>query len=154
MQDVNNDHYIDIILAGNDFTMNPYLGRMDAGNGMVLLNDRNGSFIPQLPAVAGFYVAGNAKSLAGILINNNLFTIATQNSGPVKVFKQNTNVNLIKINSDDKFLTMEFADGKKQKQEFYFGNSFQSQSSRFARMYDDAKKIMITNSTAKVKVIK
>jgi enediyne biosynthesis protein E4 len=145
LQDVNNDNNIDIILAGNDFAMHPFLGRQDAGNGLVLINDGKGNFNPQQPAISGFYVGGNVKSLAAIIVKNDIVNIVTQNNGPVKAFKLNRVNKLKKINSNDVFALTEFSDGKKQKQEFYFGNSFQSQSSRYLTLYENAKKIQITN---------
>ncbi len=154
LQDVNNDHYVDIILTGNDFTMNPYLGKMDAGNGLVLLNDGKGKFIPQTPQASGFYVSGNAKSLATIIVNNNVVNIATQNNGPVKFFKDNSLIKYSLVGYNDMYATIEFADGTKQKQEFYTGNSFQSQSSKYLRIYDDAKKIQLINTKTEVKILK
>lgn len=154
LQDVNNDHYIDIIIAGNDFTMHPFLGKMDAGNGLVLLNDRNGNFVPQTPQASGFYVSGNAKSLASIVVKNNVVNIATQNNGPVKFLRNNSSSKYVMVKKDEMYAVTEFDDGKKQKQEFYWGNSFQSQSSRFIKLYDDAKSIHVTNTKAEVKKLK
>ena len=151
LQDVNNDNNIDVILTGNDFTMHPFLGRLDAGNGLVLLNDGKGNFSVQQPAISGFYVGGNAKSLAIIVIKNELVSIASQNNGPVKAFKLNSDNNIKMIGKNDVFALIEFEDGKKQKQEFYFGSSFQSQSSRYLKLNKRAKKIQITNTKGEVK---
>ena len=154
LQDVNNDHYMDIIITGNDFTMHPFLGKMDAGNGLVLLNDGKGNFIPQSPLTSGFYVSGNAKSLATIIVNNMAVNIATQNNGPVKFFRNNSSSKYVMVKNDEMYAVTEFIDGRKQKQEFYRGNSFQSQSSRSVHVYDDAKNIQITNIKAEVKKLK
>jgi enediyne biosynthesis protein E4 len=154
LQDVNNDNNIDIILTGNDFAMHPFLGRQDAGNGLVLINDGKKNFNAQQPAISGFYVGGNAKSLATIIVKNEIVNIATQNNGPVKAYKLNTVNKIQAINSTDVFALTEFTDGKKQKQEFYFGNSFQSQGSRYLALYENAKKIQITNAKGEVKTLK
>ena len=151
LQDVNNDNNIDIIIAGNDFTMHPFLGKLDAGNGLVLLNNGNGNFNPEINFVSGFYVSGNTKALATIIVKNEIVNIATQNNGPVKAFKLNKVNKLATINSKDIFAMTEFGGGRKQKQEFYFGNSFQSQSSRFCKLYENAIKIEITNTKGEVK---
>jgi enediyne biosynthesis protein E4 len=150
LQDVNNDNYVDIVLAGNDFTMHPFLGRLDAGNGLVLLNDGKGNFNPLQFTTSGFYVGGNAKALSSIIVKNEIVNIATQNNGPVKAFKLNGLYNIKPVGTNDVFAITDFLDGKKQKQEFYFGNSFQSQSSRYLTFYNNAKKIQITNTKAEI----
>lgn len=154
LQDVNNDNNIDIILTGNDFAMHPFLGRQDAGNGLVLINDGKKNFNVQQLAISGFYVGGNAKSLSTIIVKNEIVNIATQNNGPVKAFKLNSHNKIRAISNNDVFALIEFADSKKQKQEFYFGNSFQSQSSRYLTMYENAQKIQITNAKDEVKNLK
>jgi enediyne biosynthesis protein E4 len=151
LQDVNNDNNIDIIITGNDFTMHPFLGRQDASNGLVLINDGNKNFKVEQPQFSGFYVGGNTKSLSTIIVKNEIVNIATQNNGAIKAFKLNTSNNFKLLNNNDVFAMIEFANGKKQKQEFYFGNSFQSQSSRYLKLYDNVKKIEITTTKGEVK---
>jgi enediyne biosynthesis protein E4 len=153
LQDINNDNYIDIILVGNDFMMHPFLGRSDAGNGLVLLNDGSGNFLPQTPSKSGFYVSGNAKSLASLIVKNKMVQLATQNNAPVEAFTSNINYQLKKINDTDKFAMITLHNGKIQKQEFYNGNGFQSQQSKFIAWQKNIKSIQITNHKNEKKLL-
>ncbi|MBO0934925.1 VCBS repeat-containing protein [Fibrella sp. HMF5335] len=62
--DLNHDGLPDLVLAGNDFGMEVFQGRADAGYGLVLLNAGRGRFRAQTPQQSGFMVPGDARSIA------------------------------------------------------------------------------------------
>lgn len=84
-QDLNDDHYPDLILAGNQTHARVRTGNMDALFGTVLINDtKNGfEYMPQYRS--GLQLKGDVKDMA--LINRHL--IVTVNNGPVKLYKLN-----------------------------------------------------------------
>jgi enediyne biosynthesis protein E4 len=154
LHDVNDDNFIDIIMLGNDFSMHPFLGRLDASNGFVLINNNNKGFSVLSLDSSGFYVGGNAKALASIIVRDKIVNIATQNNGFLKSFTLENENNIRKINNDDLFMQIEFSNGMKQKQEFYFGNSYLSQSSRFVILPNNAKNLQIKKTSGKLERLK
>ncbi|MBO0932148.1 VCBS repeat-containing protein [Fibrella aquatilis] len=61
--DLNRDGLPDLILAGNDFGMEVFQGRADAGYGLVLLNAGRGRFRAVAPQQSGFMVPGDARGM-------------------------------------------------------------------------------------------
>jgi enediyne biosynthesis protein E4 len=93
--DVNQDGLSDIVLNGNEYGMEMLQGRADAFNGLVLINNKK-SF-RQIPyQQSGFYVPGNGKGLAKILIKGKLHILAAQNKGKLLVFLPNKKANSFK----------------------------------------------------------
>ena len=58
-EDINEDGYLDLILAGNNFNFKPQFSRLDASQGLVLFGDEKGDFINQTQS--GFKVRGEVK---------------------------------------------------------------------------------------------
>ena len=89
--DYNNDGNEDILLVGNDFGNEVFIGRYDAFNGLLLENDGKGDFktIPTLES--GFLVPGDSKSIATVKSNkkNYPYYVVTQNRDSVRVFQKN-----------------------------------------------------------------
>ena len=80
--DINNDGYLDLIMGGNEFGFQPQLGRLDANEGTVLLNDGKGSFVMLSNEQSGIRLQGQVRDIvlikqkngAGILfLRNNEF---------------------------------------------------------------------------------
>ncbi len=67
--DLNHDGLPDLVLAGNDFGMEVFQGRADAGYGLVLLNAGPGRFRAQTPQQSGFMVPGDARGMAVVPIS-------------------------------------------------------------------------------------
>ena len=70
-----------------------------------------------------------------------MLTIASQNNDALKVFeKQNSTTNkIIRVGADEVKAKITFSDGTSRLQEFYWGNTFQSQSSRVIVFPKNAK---------------
>jgi hypothetical protein len=134
--DINRDGNLDIISIGNSYSTETLTGLMDAGIGNYLLGDGKGNFKAVTTVESGFFVDGDGKSLAILnLKNREKIFLATQNRGDLKVFKENQNGNpsdeIIKLKSSDDYAIVELNNGKKRKQEFYWGNGYLSSSGRF-----------------------
>ena len=88
--DYDQDEFQDVLIVGNDFGNEIFIGRMDAFNGGLLKNDRNGNFefIPALES--GFVVPGDAKCIINVKANNdsNPYYIVSQNNEAIKVFQK------------------------------------------------------------------
>jgi hypothetical protein len=60
--DVDGDGIQDLLMAGNMYDMQPEIGRLDAGRGLILKGDGNGSFVA-LPLSTGFYTPGQVREI-------------------------------------------------------------------------------------------
>ncbi|GAB3760851.1 CRTAC1 family protein [Spirosoma pomorum] len=146
-EDVDRDGKLDVMLVGNDFGGEVQSGRYDALNGLYLKGDGKGGFTAQSLSSSGFYVPGNAKGLAQLAdAKGRELLIATQNRGPLCVFRNSAPVPSVRLRTSDVSALLTFPDGKKQKVEFAYGNSFLSQSSRVLFIDPQIKSVEITDT--------
>lgn len=61
--DINQDGFKDLIMAGNDFNQQVETGRIDAGNGLVLLGDGKGHFKTMPARHSGFWANLDVRSM-------------------------------------------------------------------------------------------
>ncbi|QJW90461.1 VCBS repeat-containing protein [Spirosoma taeanense] len=145
--DVDRDGNLDVMLVGNDYGGEVLMGRYDALNGLWLRGDGKGGFTAQTTAASGFYVPGNAKGLAQLTdASGRELLVATQNRGRLCVFRNNQPAPSVRLRSTDVSALLTFKDGKTQKVEFSYGNSFLSQSARTLLVSPQVKGIEITDS--------
>ncbi|MDF4222918.1 VCBS repeat-containing protein [Maribacter sp. M208] len=89
--DFNNDDHQDLLLVGNNFGNEVFIGRNDAFNGLLLQNDQNGKFKTIDTAESGFLVPGDSKSITKV--NSNIkekpYYVVTQNRDSLRVFQKN-----------------------------------------------------------------
>ena len=153
--DFNGDGNLDVALLGNDYGNEVSAGRYDAMDGLVLLGDGAGNFTPQTILQSGFYVPGDAKALVALRNGKgNLLLAASQNNGPVKIFANNKREQLLPLKADDKLVYITLNNGKKRKQELYWGSSFLSQSARFIEVNQNIKSIEVVNGKGEKRMIK
>ncbi|MGN6617046.1 MAG: VCBS repeat-containing protein [Ilyomonas sp.] len=151
--DANNDGNLDVVLSGNDFGNEVSNGRYDALNGLVLLGDGKGNFASQSILQSGIYIPGNAKALVQLRSENGCLIAASQNRGPLKLFKQNAPQKNISLKQDDKVVFVHLKNGSQRKEEVYHGNSFLSQSSLFIPVNEQVKSIEIVNNKGEKRTI-
>jgi hypothetical protein len=133
--DVNQDGYPDLLLVGNDFGTEVTIGRYDALNGWLLLNDTKGGWQLQSLAQAGWYVPGNAKALVQFNGgNDSRLYAASQNRGPAKLFQSRKSMPSVRIPFDVQYAELTMLSGKKRKVEVYVGQGFLSQSARILEL--------------------
>jgi hypothetical protein len=131
--DMDGDGKPDLLLAGNDYGMDPYSGRHDASMGLYLKGDGHGSFTPFTIAASGFYLRGDAKGLARLhTARDEDMYIATRNQDSLAAFAATTapSSRWLALRSTDFSAELQFADGHRQHTEFYYGSTYLSQSSR------------------------
>lgn len=130
--DFNSDGNLDVAITGNDFGTEVGNGRYDALNGLVMLGNGKGGFAPQSILQSGLFIPGNGKALIKLRgQNGNYLLAASQNKGLLKIFNSNKKQQFTNLLHNDTFCVLELKNGKKQKQEFYIGNSYLSQSAPF-----------------------
>jgi len=60
----------------------------------------------------------------------------------------------VKINPDDVSAVVAYKNNKSRKEEFYYGNTFLSQSSRFVAVDSNVQSVTIKNANGKTRLLK
>ena len=144
--DFDNDGNLDVLLNGNDFGTSIGIGRYDASYGLLLKGDGAGGFTPLPLTTSGICIPGNGKALVKLRnAAGNYLIAASQNKDVLKLYQlQKTSGNIPVLPADVSAL-IRYKNGKTQKEEFYYGSSFLSQSARFIRTSPDMSEITITD---------
>jgi len=147
-EDFDGDGNLDVLINGNDFGTEASVGRYDALNGLLLKGDGKGNFQPLSILQSGIYIPGDGKALVKLQGANGKYLVAaSQNKDYLKLFQLRKNVRLIKVKPDDMYAVIHYKNGATVKQEFYYGTSFLSQSSRFITFANNnISSVMVTNS--------
>ncbi|HEY5823019.1 MAG TPA: VCBS repeat-containing protein, partial [Cyclobacteriaceae bacterium] len=153
--DVNGDGNLDVILIGNDYGNEVFIGRYDALTGLVLLGDGKNNFKAVTSSKSGFYVSGDGKGLAKLSGAKTDLFIATQNSDSLCVFKPHRELDqyVFKPEVLDTFAELVFNDGRKQRIEFTYGSGYLSQSTRKIRIPSNVNEVNVYNSKGEVRKI-
>ncbi len=148
VDDFDGDGNLDVIINGNDYGTDVTTGRYDAFNGLMLKGDGKGGFLPQTILQSGIYIPGNGKALVKVLgAKGNYLLAASQNRDALKIFELNKGTSLVKIQPNDAFAMIKYKNGKITKQEFYFGDSFLSQSGRYINIDGNIAAISVTDNS-------
>jgi hypothetical protein len=142
------------VINGNDYGTELTTGRYDAFNGLMLKGDGKGNFKPMSILQSGIYIPGNGKALVKLTDANGSYLLAaSQNRGPLKIFELKRNVHTIKLQPLDMYATITYKNGKTSKQEFYYGESFLSQSGRFMKIEPTMAAVTITDNLGHTRTI-
>lgn len=146
-EDVNGDGFSDIVLVGNDYGNEVFIGRMDALVGLILLGDGNGGFEVAAPRKSGFVVPGDAKALVKIFPAQGApIFFASQNRGKLLAFQGSSmEVKSVLPPRDAMALLIEHENGKMQRFDLNYGSGFASQSSREVQLPKSAKSVVMIN---------
>lgn len=155
VDDFNDDGNLDVAINGNDYGNEVLNGRYDAMNGLVLLGDGTGNFIPQTITQSGLFISGDGKALIKLRSADSSYLLASsENRGPLKIFKRRTGgQKLILFQPSDRSFSITLANGKKRKGEIYNGNSFMSQSSLFLEVGKTIRSMEINDLAGKSRTI-
>ncbi|ULQ51740.1 FG-GAP-like repeat-containing protein [Flavihumibacter fluvii] len=145
--DFDGDGNLDVVISTNDYGTDVSVGRYDALNGLLLQGDGKGNFIPQPILKSGIFIPGNGKALIKLRGQNDKYLLAaSQNRGPLAIFELKKDGKPIQLQPSEQTADISFKNGQKQKQEFYHGSSFLSQSSRFLTVGANVQSVVITDS--------
>ncbi|PZX56497.1 VCBS repeat-containing protein [Algoriphagus chordae] len=132
-EDVNRDGFLDVVMVGNDYGNEIFVGRLDAHLGLVLLGDGKGNFTPMSPQESGFVVPGDGKALVKIAsAQGGPLLVASQNRGKLLAFQQQSAQasQSITLGQEVMAVILELENGQKQRIETSLGAGFLSQSGR------------------------
>jgi hypothetical protein len=153
--DFDGDGNLDVVMNGNDFGTEASIGRYDALNGLMLKGDGKGNFKPLSILQSGIYIPGNGKALVKLRDKKGrVLLAASQNSDFMKIFKWKATGRTIAVNPNDAYALIKYKDGNTEKQEFYFGSSFLSQSARFITWNDGIESVTIFDDSGRKRDVK
>ena len=154
VDDYDGDGNLDVIINGNDYGTDVTTGRYDALNGLMLKGDGKGGFAPQTILQSGIYIPGNGKALVRVLgAKGNYLLAASQNRDALKIFELNKGTTLVKIQPNDAYALIKYKNGKITKQEFYYGDSFLSQSGRYINIDGNIAAVAVTDNNGQTRNI-
>jgi len=154
VDDFDGDGNLDILINANDFGTEVTIGRYDALNGLVMKGNGKGGFKPLSILESGIFIPGNGKAIVKLSNKVGDYLIAaSQNRGPLKLYQLKENAKLIPVFANETTAVIEYKNGSKRKQEFYFGSSFLSQSARTVLKDQNVKMITIKDSKGGSRVI-
>lgn len=155
VDDYDADGNEDILINGNDYGTEVSIGRYDALNGLLLKGDGNGGFKPLSILQSGIYIPGNGKALVKLRSSSGKYLVAaSENKGPLRLFELRRKVNTLKVNPEDMSALITYKNGKRRKEEFYYGASFLSQSARFINIDSTMQSINFVDRNGKSRVVK
>jgi hypothetical protein len=70
---INQDAYLDVVIAQNDFTPQPQTGRFDGGTSLILLGSSTGNFDSMMPSESGITVPADVRRIEAFDINGDRF---------------------------------------------------------------------------------
>jgi len=87
VSDFNNDGYLDALLVGNFYEISTQLGRLDGSHGVLLLNNKTGSF--DVVKNTGFQLVGACRSIDEItILDKKQFVVGRNNDTPLFLVKE------------------------------------------------------------------
>ncbi|MFT7120328.1 MAG: hypothetical protein ACJAZ9_000501 [Neolewinella sp.] len=87
--DFNGDGKKDLLMVGNDYGMQVETGRIDAGNGTLLLNDGKGGWTMSPNIIHGFWASLDARNLLSVkLADGKTGWVIVNNNGPAALYLQ------------------------------------------------------------------
>jgi hypothetical protein len=154
-EDINGDGNLDLIASGNDYGNEVANGRYDALNGIVAYGDGKGSFLPKRTDSSGLYISGDGKALSKLRgANGKLLIAASQNRGPLKLFRCNAEGNFVPLHAGDRYAVVHYNNGSSRREEIYYGSSFLSQSSRILYLSAAVQSVDIFDSKGAKRTVK
>jgi hypothetical protein len=152
--DFDMDGNLDVLVSGNDYGTEVSVGRDDAFNGLVLTGDGKGGFASKSILESGFFIPGNNKALVKLRGGEGRYlVVASQYRGPLTIFELKKSMKIIEWQPDDTYAEIRFKNGTRQKQEYYRGSSYLSQSSAFLSVGDNVAGVAVTNDKNQTRVI-
>jgi len=151
IRDFDNDGNLDMILTGNNYSINFTQGPIDASIGFFLKGKGNGHFTELNGLEAGILMDFDAKSTAVIPSDDRLFVLSAANDGKLRVFQSIKKYqDFINLESSESFAKILYDDGKVEKREFYYAKGYLSASSRMLILNGHMKNVKIFDSENKI----
>lgn len=131
--DFNGDGNLDLLVSGNQYDIEPFIGQNDASIGYCLLGDGRGGFRVVSAAQSGLMLGGSAKGVALLrLADQTPIVVSGMNNEGIKIHSYNeTGLSSLEVNADDAYAVIYDTDGGRRKVEFTYGNTYLGSTSRW-----------------------
>src|SRR5690606_21667091 len=132
-EDIDQDGHLDLLSIGNFYGNETVTGANDASIGNYLVGRGDGTFQPVSHKRSGWKIDGEARSLVRLrAAGGGYLYLASQYSDSLKVFRQANQeaVPIISLGLSDVRAEITLTDGRQMVKDFYYGDSYLSQSSR------------------------
>jgi len=87
--DINADTFPDLIIGGNNIDTAPYFGTYDAGRGLILLGNGDGSFSPLTAEKSGLNISGQIRDIKKVNLQRNMHLVIGLNDEKALLYKWN-----------------------------------------------------------------
>ncbi|RTE54184.1 RNA-binding protein [Arenibacter aquaticus] len=145
INDYDRDGYLDVLLSGNNYGTEVGVGRHDASKGVFLKGDGKGHFKSVPSRESGLWLNGDNRGAVSIKVNDRQAYLFGRNSNGPKVYVsevQPTKGTFMDVLPNVAKAIITYKDGKIRLQEFYYGSSYLSQSSRTLFLYGEEDKVV------------
>ncbi|WP_161888907.1 VCBS repeat-containing protein [Pontibacter russatus] len=150
VNDYNGDGNLDLLLAGNNYATEVQTGWYDASIGLYMQGNGKGGFAPVPVTESGFFVDTDAKGMAELALpEGKSLVLSASNQGPVKTYIYKQRHSALPLRPSDAWATVTLQDGRKMRQEFYYGSAYLSQSSRTLAVPAGARAVTIYDFAGK-----
>jgi len=152
--DFDDDGNLDLLLTGNSYATEFVAGWYDASFGQVLKGDGKGHFRPLPTVQTGFLVEGDAKSLSTLATAHGSLLVAGINSGYIKAFApRSSSARRVRLQPTDAWAEVTLRDGRKRREELYYGSGYLSQSSRTLVLPADVEAVTLGDYAGRKRTI-
>jgi hypothetical protein len=147
--DFDADGMPDLLMIGNSYASEAFVGPYDAFSGLMLHGDGGGAFSAARPSESGFVVDGDGKALAEISgADGERLIVASQNGDRLRTIRPPNSAHALRIRPDELRAEIAYEDGEQEKVEFYRGSGYLSQSSRVLHVSPHAVEIRLFTADA------
>ena len=153
--DIDGDRKNEVLYVGNFYPVNVNDGPYTASTGGIISWGAGNKMVINSGTETGFHINTDARALASLVMGNQQKVfIVTSNNDSLKVFAPVIQKGKhIKLKPMDAYAIIEWDNGLKQKQEFYYGTGYLSQSSRYLSLIPGWKRIKFVSYSGKERII-
>ena len=144
--DINGDGNLDVLCVGNSYATEVQTGRYDAQGSVLLTGNGKGNFTADRKEIN---VIGDNKGLSQLInANGSTLFLVSSNADSLHVYRLNeAKQKIVAINANDAYAILTARNGMKYRQEFYYGSTYLSQSSRRLTVAANIKSVVIYNNS-------
>jgi enediyne biosynthesis protein E4 len=150
--DIDSDGNLDVVCVGNSYAPEVQAGRNDAQGMLILKGNGKGSFVADRTE---FNTASDNKAISSIQsADGSRLLLVSSNSGSLKAYRVNQQTKQIPLTDADVYAVITNKNNKTYKEEFQFGNSYLSQSSRRLHVAAGTTSLMIYDNKGNKREVK
>jgi len=151
-QDFDGDGNLDALLTGNSYASEILTGWYDASIGTYLRGNGKGGFLPLKACESGFLADRDAKGLVQLPgRNGDAWILSGNNDDSLQVFRAQMTAQWLPATPSDVYADVWLHDGRKRREEFYFGSGYLSQSARGIWVSPQVSRVVLYDGKGKAR---